>query len=196
MSGAAGGSGPHEPPREPTLRLFFALWPEAELRAAFAHATRHAVRACGGRPVPAASLHVTLAFLGSVPQGRMPALVSIARQVAVRSRPVALTFDRLERWAKPQVLAATSSVSSPHVAALAEALCQQAAAGGFSPDLKPFRAHVTVARKVVRRADSPAMDPIPWAAAGFALVSSITAAQGPAYSVIESFTLDGAQGGA
>jgi RNA 2',3'-cyclic 3'-phosphodiesterase len=130
-----------------------------------------------------------------VAQGRIPALVSIARQVAARSAPVALTFDRLEHWARPQLMCATSSMPSPQAIVLAEALRSQAAAGGFSPDLKPFRVHVTVARKVVHPTDSDAMDPVPWPASGFALVSSVTASEGPAYSVIESFALDGAEGG-
>src|SRR5205807_403857 len=68
--------------REPTRRLFFALWPDAGQRAALVHATRKAVRSSGGRPVPEESLHVTLAFLGSVPERRVAELQAIARRVA------------------------------------------------------------------------------------------------------------------
>lgn len=189
MSGSAA-----EPERqgrpEPTQRLFFALWPPEELRAAFARATRKAAGACGGRPVPVATLHITLAFLGSVPERRIAELGSLARQVAAELPRIELTFDRLEHWAKPQLLCATASVESPHATALSGALRAASEQRGFRPDLKPFRAHVTVARKVLHptRHDMP---PVTWTAAGFALVSSRTDPAGPAYSVIESYALDG-----
>ncbi|HYL02781.1 MAG TPA: 2'-5' RNA ligase family protein, partial [Steroidobacteraceae bacterium] len=76
MSSASSGDEPRTPaaPPERTRRLFFALWPDAAQRTVLAHAVRKAVRNCGGRPVPAESLHVTLAFLGSVPESRMAEL--------------------------------------------------------------------------------------------------------------------------
>src|SRR5579859_6565187 len=99
-----------DPSREATRRLFFALWPNEALRAAFAHSVHGAAKACGGRPVPADNLHVTLAFLGSVPQRQLSELQSIAGQVAqtfpVEWVPLHLRFERLEHWKKAQVLCA------------------------------------------------------------------------------------------
>jgi 2'-5' RNA ligase len=180
-----------EPPREPTRRLFFALWPAEVTREDFARATRKAVHACGGRPVPVASLHITLAFLGSVPERRISELSAIACQVGGQSSPAVLTFDCLEHWARPQLVCATSSRSSAQSTELAEALKKQTAAWGFSPDLKPFRPHVTVARKVVHPTRAFDMSAVLWPFAQFALVSSLTASEGPVYSVIESYSLDG-----
>jgi 2'-5' RNA ligase len=178
--------------REPTQRLFFALWPEEELRSVFARATCKAARACGGRPVPIGSLHVTLAFLGPVAVSRIPGLGAIAREVAAKLPPLALTFDCLEHWPKSQLLCAAASEAVPQVAALAEELKRQTAGGGFTPDLKPFRAHVTVARKVVRAACClHEMRAVRWVAADFTLMSSRTDPEGPAYSVVESYSLDG-----
>jgi 2'-5' RNA ligase len=52
---------------------------------------------------------------------------------------------------------------------------------GFSPDQRPFRPHVTLARKV-RSAESTTFDqPIVWAAERFALVRSVTAPAGSRY---------------
>jgi len=143
-----------------------------------------------------ASLHVTLAFLGSVAQRRIPELAALARQVATQNPRLELTFDRLEHWAKPQLLCAVSSAPAPCAAAFSAALKRQVEASGFSPDLKPFRAHVTVARKVVHSVHSQDMPPLLWAAGGFALVSSRTDPEGPVYSVIESYALyDGVRPG-
>jgi RNA 2',3'-cyclic 3'-phosphodiesterase len=184
--------------REPTRRLFFALWPDAEQRGALAHATRKSVGSCGGRPVPVQSLHVTLAFLGSVPEGRVPELDRIGRRVAdafPAAQPLLLTFDRLAHWARPQILCAlgseepaadTDAASAP---ALAATLKNETAAAGFSPDLKPFRAHLTVARKVAHAPTALALQPVLWRFDAFALIESRTDPAGPVYSVIESYLL-------
>ena len=63
-------------------RLFFAFWPDEMERQRLVQATAGAAGMSGGRLVPAESLHVTLAFLGSVPERRIPELHSLARQVA------------------------------------------------------------------------------------------------------------------
>jgi 2'-5' RNA ligase len=202
------GDGQSPPPaREPTRRLFFALWPEAEQRGALRSAARKSVRSCGGRPVPVQSLHVTLAFLGSVPEGRVPELDRIAHRIAdafpAAAQSLLLTFDRLAYWARPQLLCAlgteepaavqvpgeprdTVTASAP---ALSAALKNETAVAGFSPDLKPFRAHVTVARKVAHAPSALALQPVLCRFDAFALIESRTHPAGPVYSVIESYLL-------
>jgi RNA 2',3'-cyclic 3'-phosphodiesterase len=190
----AGGA---ERPREPARRVFFALWPDEVLRTAFAQAIRKALRACGGRPVPTQSLHVTLAFLGSVLERRIPELTSVARRVAdafaADGTPLQLVFDRVEHWKKAQIVCATVGADSPSAVAtigsLAEMLKRESASAGFAPDLKPFRAHVTVARKVARTTRSLDMHSVLWSCTEFALVESRTEAAGAVYSVVESWPL-------
>jgi 2'-5' RNA ligase len=192
--------------REPARRLFFALWPDDEERSALAQATAKPVRHCGGRPVPVTSLHATLAFLGSVPEVRLDELHAIASEVAgewpAESLPLQLLFDRLVHWAKPQILCALGSEDSGaggadapadahagRVAALAATLKNKTAAAGFTPDLKPFRAHVTVARKVLHAPAENTLPTVAWSFDAFALVESRTEPSGPVYSVIESYLL-------
>ena len=67
------------------MRVFFALWPSELARTTLGHATRKAVRSCGGRPVPEQSLHVTLVFIGSVALSRLAELGDIAARVALSS---------------------------------------------------------------------------------------------------------------
>jgi 2'-5' RNA ligase len=187
----------------PTRRLFFALWPDAAQRAALVHAAGETVRRCGGRPVPETNLHVTLAFLGSVPEPRLEELRAIARRAAAAwpadAAPPAVSLAALEHWAKAQVLAALEREEEPRgapgagVAELARFLTAATAAAGFSLDLKPFRAHVSVARKVARAPRSIAMRKVLWSFDGFALIESRTLADGPVYSVLESYVLDGAE---
>jgi 2'-5' RNA ligase len=177
-------------------RLFFALWPDRRMREALSaavHATMIALP--GGRPVPVENLHVTLAFLGGVPEASLPALLELARNVAPRAEPMLLTLDTIDYWRRAQVLCAAASREPAGAAAFAEGLKSALCAAGFRPDLKPFRAHVTLARQVRRAPPDAAMPPVPWSFDEFALVESRTLAEGSSYSVLESWTLCGAARG-
>lgn len=182
--------------REPTRRLYFALWPSEAERKALVHATRKIVRAAGGRRVPPENLHLTLAFLGSVPERRLPELQAAAERAAQAFRavggvPLDVTLDRIEHWVKPQIVGATASVPPRAATELASLLRRELVAAGFTPDLKPFRAHVTLVRKVARRTMSDIeMPPVTWSFAGFALVESRTAPSGSLYSIAHSWPLD------
>ncbi len=173
-------------------------------------AVHDALRASGGRAVPTDNLHVTLAFLGSVVETRIPELTAIARRVAEefppRALPIELTLTRVEWWRKPQLLCAVSAAAAdgrpgdgvseierPGAATsatlLATALKDQTTRAGLTPDLKPFRPHVTLARKVLRAIRSGEMHPVSWSFTQFALVESRTDPAGAAYRVIEVFAL-------
>jgi RNA 2',3'-cyclic 3'-phosphodiesterase len=77
----------------------------------------------------------------------------------------------------------------PAATALSAALKDAAAAAGFTPDLKPFRAHVTVARKVMRAPRECALRALVWRFDDFALIDSRTEPAGPVYSVVDSYPL-------
>lgn len=163
------------------------------MRQAMVRATRKAARSSGGRPVRADNLHVTLAFLGSVREGQMAALAEIARQAAGQppgSEPaLVLAFDRLEYWRAAQLLCALPAQAPEAVSALARRLQDLLAAGGFAPDLKPFRPHVTVVRKVSRAGRFASMPQVVWSFTELALIESRTRPDGALYSVVEFFPL-------
>ena len=179
-------------PAVPARRLFFALWPDETQCHTLEHASAKAVRHSGGRPVPMSNLHVTLAFLGSVAAARIPDLQRMAREQAGRlahDAPATLTFARLVHWKEPQILCALAAEESPTARGLALALQEAAAALGLSPDRKPFQAHVTLARKVVRPGALLQLRPVVWRFEAFALIDSRTEPSGPVYSVIDSYPL-------
>lgn len=192
-------------PREPARRLFFALWPDEAMRQAMVRATREAARSAGGRPVPASNLHVTLAFLGSVPEWRLGELAESARAAAASlsgdlqgpasrgedtpASRLGLVFDHLEYWRAAQVLCALPMQPPTALAALARRLQERLAARGFAPDLKPFRPHVTVVRKVSRLQRIGEMDSVVWSFTELALIESRTLPEGALYSVVDSFPL-------
>ena len=185
-------------PAEPTQRLFFALWPPEEARQALARASAKAVRSSGGRAVPAQNLHVTLAFLGSVARRRLPEVKSIGGRLAAACAekaaiaghpPIALRFETVAHWPRQQLLCALAGEEAPLATRLAAALKDAAALAGFPPDLKPFSAHVTVARKVTHAPRRSALRSVIWQFDAFALLDSRTEPEGPIYSVLESYPL-------
>jgi 2'-5' RNA ligase len=197
--------------------LFFALWPEQSLQVALADAIQDVVVASGGRAVPPGNFHVTLAFVGSVPESSVVKVEAVGAQVAAKAEraPLQLTLDAVEYWKKVKVVCATARMPQKVAARLADTLAHPAeriatalalslTAAGFSPDLKGpgsvggntverFRPHVTLARKVMKPIRSIDMRPVPWSFTEFVLVQSRTEPQGAVYSVLESFPLGSQQ---
>lgn len=166
------------------------------MRQAMAEAIRKSVRVSGGRPVPAGNLHVTMAFLGSVPERRLGELGEAARAAAPGPErdPLGLSFDHLEYWRAAQLVCAAPAEPSAPAAALAGRLQARLAERGFAPDLKPFRPHVTVVRKVLRPGRIGNMLPVTWSFTQLALIESRTLPEGSLYSVVDSYPLCSAPG--
>jgi 2'-5' RNA ligase len=180
-----------------SVRLFFALWPEPAMQAALAAAAAPILRQVSGasrqvRAVPTENFHLTLAFLGGVPQDRVDAARLVATPCAAKLReraaPIEFVFDSVEHWRKPQIICATAQGASIQGVRLAQALTGALTAGGFSPDLtKPFRPHVTLARKAMHPSRDTSLAPVTWTFSEFALVQSRTAPGGSIYTVLSSF---------
>jgi len=193
-------------PAERTRRLFFAFWPDAATREAMHHAARKAVRHSGGRPVPASNLHVTLAFLGSVAESLRPEVERIGATVAAEglyrdagaspgatgpgeeaAGPLALAFDGVAFWPKPQVLVAVCSQPRPEATALAARLWAALRPLPITPDLRPYKPHVTLARKVRKPAPDLALRPVAWPVTALTLVESVTDPAGARYEPLASW---------
>lgn len=173
------------------MRLFFALWPDAGERAALAAATRAALHATRGRAIPRENLHVTLAFLGSVPEDRVAGLRAVA--LSVRIAPFVLVLERLVHFARARVLAAMPAGEPAALLALTAQLRERLGAAGFPTDPRPFRAHLTLAREVAQPLEDQHMTAVALRCASFALVESRTERTGALYSVIDAWPLDDAK---
>jgi 2'-5' RNA ligase len=175
-----------------TLRLFFALWPSEPLRTALAAVAAPVVSQVSGQAVPPGNLHVTLAFLGSVPG---PALVPLLEVGGQGPWPaVELAFERLEFWAKPRVLVAMPESIPATGIAIVERLWTGLERLGFAREARPWRPHLTLARRVRRPPpDNLVLAPIaragdepPWR---LALVDSNSHPDGPRYKAIADWPI-------
>jgi 2'-5' RNA ligase len=171
--------------------MFFALQPMSEQCAALVESIAPLVKELGGQPAPAANLHATLCFIGAVAEEKLPELKAAASRV--RGRPIALDFDALEFWEKPEILCATAA-ENIFARDLSAAISDATLAAGFTPDVKPFRAHLTLARKVRRRIAEKFEWPRALASLHvhceqFVLMQSRRDEAGSTYSVVDSWPL-------
>jgi 2'-5' RNA ligase len=175
------------------LRLFFALQPTSEQNLALAAQVAPLVAQLGSKVAPPANFHATLSFVGAIEPSRLDALRAAA--ATLRGRPVRLSFDALEYWETPKILCATASRDSSSATELAIALGEAAVAAGFSPDLKPFRAHITLARKISAAQAATVPWPLPlepptlMRANRFVLMESRREDAGSVYSAVDSWPL-------
>ena len=160
------------------LRLFIALWPTPATRAAMV-AAQDALRwPAAARRVAASDLHLTLVFIGSVPQGQLGQVTEAARMGSVR---VELRLDRLEVWKGATVVLRPSTVPDA-LADLQRRVVQALQAAGLPFDARPFAPHVTLARKAGGITET-AVSPVRWRSTGHVVALSA----GGRYSVIARF---------
>ena len=178
-------SGPERPAT--SRRLFFALWPDAALRDEAVGRVAAFVPAVGARPQRPDQLHVTLVFLGRVPEHRVATVRSIG--AGVTGAPVSVALDRLEHWRKPQVLCLTASQVPPPLVALVDALRASLAATELPTETRPYRPHLTLARKVTRFDGDHEVEPLLWRADSITLVESRSDASGARYEPLASWPL-------
>ena len=138
----AGGSGPRK------LRLFFALWPGGRCRAALAAVVDATKAQVAGQPVPPGNLHVTLAFLGMVPGSLLPRLIEVCGQGTWPD--VEFAFRRIEYWARPRVVVALPDTVPAAGETVVGRLWQALEPLGLTRELRPWRPHLTLVRRVDR----------------------------------------------
>lgn len=173
----------------PKQRLFFALWPDDAVQSRLAH-----LGASGtpeyGRLVPAENLHLTLAFLGALDSGARTCVEAAADRV--RAGGFELVFTRLGCWPRPGVLWAGTDATPAALTELVTALREGMTGCGLRPETRPYRAHVTLARKTRVPADfHRACGPVTWRVGAFQLVESETLPSGARYRRLRRWPLGG-----
>jgi 2'-5' RNA ligase len=140
-----------------------------------------------GRPQRPDQWHVTLEFLGPVPARRFEASHRAAAEVP--AGPFEIVFDAIEYWRRPQVLCLTAREVPATLDGLVQDLRARLASHGFEPERRPYRPHLTLARKVSRPVEPLAFEPLRWPVAEFTLVESVTDRSGSHYTPLAAWPL-------
>ena len=113
---------------------------------------------------------MTLAFLGSVDDQRIPEVERAAGEVAPRA--ISLVLDQPGYWKHNRIVWAGASTVPPGLEGLVLDLRSALARSRIGFDPKPFAAHVTLLRDARQPRAMPELEPIAWEAEGFALMRS------------------------
>ena len=168
-----------DPSRE---RLFFALWPDESTRAAIARWQQEWDWPSRAGPAKPERLHLTLHFLGDVEVTHLPGLVQAMQ--AVPFAPFDLQLGKGEVW--PNGVAVLVPTTVPHeLGELHAAMSEQLRALSLPVEERPYRPHVTLARRAFGAV--PASNPpLRWRANdGFVLVRSLPGGAG--YQILNRF---------
>lgn len=189
------------------LRLFVALEPSEPVRRRLA-AVQGALRRGAGpgdeiRWVEPDRIHLTLHFLGAVPEERLPAVRAAVAAAAARSRPLRLEVGGAGAFPsarRPRVVWSGVGGDLEPLEELAADLGRALGALGYPPEDRPFRPHLTHGRLREGRA-SPGLagalagvatePPATWRVAELVLFRSHLSPRGAAYEALDRFRLGG-----
>ncbi|MGC3997144.1 MAG: RNA 2',3'-cyclic phosphodiesterase [Anaeromyxobacter sp.] len=181
-------------------RLFVALEPPEPVRRRLAALSAGLRRSAGRaadelRWVSDDNLHLTLQFLGAVPDERVDAVLAAVAAAAAAGRPLSLEVKGAGGFPnarRPRVIWLGLGGEAAALGPLAEDLGRRLAPLGFPPEGRPFSAHLTVARARDPRgapglggalAAAAQGDGVPWRAAELVLFESHLSPRGPSYEV-------------
>lgn len=152
---------------EPALRLFLALWPDDDTRAALLARQQAQTWPAAARLTQANDLHLTLHFLGPVPQ----TLLSTLKQALPAPRePISLTLDRVAVWPNG-VAVLQPHATPPALLTLHRQLGDTLRQLGLPLETRLYQPHVTLARRARDLIPQP-VAPLHWRARRYALVHS------------------------
>jgi len=172
-----------EPAPPEKHRLFFALWPPAEVQVWLAEVARDLQREVGGKATRTEAIHLTLVFLGDVAAARVDEVMAVGERVPCE--PFTLALDTTGCWLHNRIAWVGPASTPPALIAMASELQAEVRALGFAIDERPYAPHITLVRKAGRARRAAALrTSLPWPVDHFVLVSSQLDAQGSRYTVI------------
>ncbi len=169
-------------------RLFFALPCPNECRQTVLEWRQHHLAALKSHWVDDANLHITLAFLGAVEDMHIGTLTAIGD--SIQSHSFTIQLDRAGEFGGGKYLWIGPSQPPGELMDLVGKLNQELDANGYPVDQRPYRPHLTLARKAP--AGNLPEDPngIEWPATSFGLYESVQITGGVCYNLLKEWPLE------
>lgn len=173
------------------MRVFFGLELTADTTLQIA-AWRDREPRPGGRPVPPANFHITLAFVGEIVPGSLERLCLAVDDALQRARPPGgqLLLDCVGYWPKPGIFWVGPQTWPESLSQLAQKLRQLATVAGAPRDRNPFHPHISLLRNCTTAPAAPASQPAIWLAyRDFTLFESRQGKSGVSYHPLQQWEL-------
>ncbi len=167
-------------------RLFFALWPDDVTRKQLFSISKQ-LDEPSIRLVKEANLHMTLAFLGDVSEFETKHLLE--RAATINNPSFELQLTHVCWWKKPQILFIGTETIPDALLQLVNTIRDMVQQQGLTIDTRPYRPHVTIARKAKQPIETCEPFIVAWRADSFALVISESGKDGVNYRVLQSWHL-------
>jgi 2'-5' RNA ligase len=164
------------------VRLFIALWPGPAVRERLGAWRDGVAWPSSASPTRTDQLHVTLHFLGSVARARV---AQLARGLDVPFAPFELEFGHRELW-HGSVAVLVPDVAPAPLLALHAMLGEALQRLGITPEARPYRPHVTLARRAGSLVETIPGPPIRWQVDGYALMQS-KIGDGSEYGTVQAY---------
>jgi len=172
-----------------TLRVFFALVPDAATQTLLGVVARDVAMRAGGRAIVDANIHLTLAFIGDVSIERIDSLHRLVE--ALPREGFGLTLDCIGTFRHSDIAWIAPSHTPRPLLDLQSHLAVALAKNEFEIEERPFHAHVTLARRCRRNAAKAWSNPIEWNVQRVALLESVAGSDGVCYRELAGVSLSG-----
>ena len=166
--------------------MFFALWPDDEIRNSLYNVAAQ-FKDEELRRVKKSNLHMTLEFLGEVSDSEQQKLIERVSQI--KSEPFELQLTRIGFWKKPQILfIGTTQIPNP-LLTLVKSIKKCVKQQRIKTDDREYKPNITIARKAKKVIVPKETFTIDWQVSSFVLVVSNSTDNGVEYRVINKWSL-------
>jgi len=170
-----------------THRLFFALWPSAQVRHSIVESFSHLPPPVKGRFMQPHNLHVTLHFIGSVTEEIKDCMHVAAQGVVAKGFDIELNC--YGHFSKAKILWMGLQNIPAELIQLHKNLGVALSGCGYQCDKRDYSPHATLMRKCTKPIMGQQKFSILWAVNDFVLVESIPGDSGVNYRVIERYSM-------
>ncbi len=172
-----------------TRRLFFALWPNDQIRHSIVEQFKRLPTPLKGRVIQPHNLHITLHFVGSVNEDIQACMQTAAAKVAAERFTCKL--DYFGHFSRSKTLWLGSQNTPVELTDLHHKLGAALADCGYSAEKRLFKPHISLIRKYTLTDSLEADFSLTWPIDSFALIESHRDQHGANYQLIESYPLAG-----
>ena len=157
-------------------RLFFALCPDDDLRRRIAIREDFGNISAAGRRVSVDNMHITLVYLGQVEARTRACVEQVATEIVGQS--FRLVLDRIGYWSGPQILWLAPTRVPRALNNLFENMLAGLGKCSVTLDKRPYRPHITLARKVKKPPPGIRFEPLVWDVREYSLMKSSSSPDG------------------